>query len=343
MKWPLRQLESQLNQAVELLPPLLLIYGDDGGAVRQAAQNIIARTGVEMEDPFAADRLDGTDLAAEPQKLMESAGTVSLMGGLRVVRVEGISGDVSAATLGGVAAAVKACLEVPLQDVVIVIPAPGLGKDHALVKAVEKDKKAVAVRCFQDNVRDLGTFVRSFMQEQGKTLQPAAQALLVENLGADRDVTRREVEKLALYVGEQKEITREDVLACLADAPAANVFKLCDAVGAREAATVDRLLTLLLDEGEDANQLFNMVVWHLRRILQVREAMEQGQTPTAALKTLQPPVMFGQDAFLSQVQRTPLPRLRLVVQRALELQFQTRDLALPPEVHLRRGMLALSV
>ena len=343
MKWTQKQLNSALNGDPSSLPPVILIYGDDSGAVRQASQRVLDHTGVDLDDPFAADRLDAADLASEPAKLAESAGTVSLMGGVRVIKVEGLTGDLPANTLTGVANAVKGCLETPLKDVVIVIPAPRVGKDHALAKAVEKDKQAAGLRCFQDSIRDLGAYISQTMRAAGKNIQSNAQALLVENLGADRDITLQELNKLITYVGKADTVTEEDVAACLADAPATNIFKLCDAVGGRNRKQVDTLVALLLEEGEDPNMLFTMVIRHLRRLLEAKEYIQQGRSESDAMRALSPPVLFGQQDFSSQLRAMSLPRLQQVVSRALEAQFDVRDDALPPEVHFRRSILALSM
>ncbi|MDD9912397.1 MAG: DNA polymerase III subunit delta [Alphaproteobacteria bacterium] len=342
MKWNQRDLNTALNKAPAALPSLVLIYGDDSGVVRQASEKLLAHTGVDLTDPFAADRLDITDIAAEPARLLESATTVPLLGGQKVIKVEGVTGDLGAAPITALSNAVKSCLAEDLRDVTIIIPAPRVGKDTALARNVEKSKTAAALRCFQDSIRDLGAYIRSTLQQSGKRLEGDAQALLTENLGADRDITQRELEKLVIYVGDAEVITVEDVAACLADAPASNVFKLCDAVGQRDTKQVDTLLSLLLEEGEDPNMLFTMVVRHLRRVLQVREALNAGQNQNVALKSVKPPVLFGQDVFMAQVNRYPLPRLRQVVNRAVTTQYQTRELALPPELHFRRSILALS-
>lgn len=342
MKWSVKQLTSQLNQAGKLLPPLVLVYGDDGGAVREHGQSLVAYTDVPLDDPFCSDKISVEDLQERSGALLEAAGTMSFGGGLRLIRVEGVRGDLPAGTLTAVTQAVKACLSAELKDVVIVIAAPQLDKSSALVRAVENHKQAAAVRCFQDNSRNIGDLVRSIAAAAGKTVTPEALALLTENLGADRAITQLELEKLMLYAGEAPQIDREAVLASLAGAPAVNVFKLCDALGQRDVAKVDRYLNLLEEEGQDLNQTLSLIQRHLKRLLLVRQSIDSGQSPDAAMKALRPPVMFGQPEFLQQARSYPLARLIKVAGRVVETQTQSRQGAVPPNLALKRSILALA-
>ncbi|MFZ2620051.1 MAG: DNA polymerase III subunit delta [Alphaproteobacteria bacterium] len=341
MKSTLKQCEADIKRGS--LPPVVLIYGDDAGAVRQAALAIQAATGVDVNDAFACDRIQATDLLQQAGKLLDAAQTVSMLGGLRLVKLEGFTAGAGKELTEAVTEAAKDCLAANLQEVVVLLPCTGVDAKSALARAVEGDKRAAAIRCFHDKATDIGTYAQNLLQQAGKRLHPQAKLMLQENLGADRDVTRQELEKLITYMGEKEEVEVADVLASLSHAPAADVFKLCDAVGLRDAATAHRLLHVLLEEGEDANMLFTMVLRHLRRLLQVHELAAGGMSRAEALRALIPPVMFGQDGFLQQLEKTTHSRLKRVVERALAAQFDTRDLNLPPEEHLVRVMVGLAV
>ncbi len=344
MKWSVKQLQGQLRKPVEDLPAVILVFGDDGGAVRQYAQAVIDYIGVDLDDPFAGAKISVEDIQNHAGALLEAATTISFGGGLRLVKLEGVNGSLPAAQLTMVATAVKECLKANLQNVVIVIPAQRVGKDTALARAVERAKtNAAAVRCFQDTTRDVQTVVREFMNKAGRQITADAVAFMAENLGADREITLRELEKLVLYAGEGNEVTLEHCLGIVAGAPATSVFKLCDAVGLRDTKSADKFLNILQEQGEDLNMVFSLVVRHLRRVLQTKEAMEAGMDSNSAMRTLTPPVMFGQDVFMRQVNMYPLARLKRIASTAVDMQLKSRQGLLPAELTLARGILSLSV
>ena len=53
----------------------------------------------------------------------------------------------------------------------------------------------------------------------------------MSRLGSDRGVTRREMEKLVLYVHGQKQVSLEDVRAVMGDEAEARSESACDAAG----------------------------------------------------------------------------------------------------------------
>lgn len=342
MKYRGYELEKHLQKGPQALPGLVMVYGDDSGAVNRLVQQVLATTGVDLTDPFAADVLDVEDILAEPARLADAAGTISLMGGLKVVRVKGVSGDLPGEQLTKVKNAVEACLQTLGSSVCVVLGAPRVDAKHSLVKLVEKHDQAAAVRLFQDRPQDLQSLIQQTCRQQGKTMTPDAQAFLVENLGADQGTTALELEKIMLYVGDRAEITQTDVAQSLSSAPASDIFKLCDAVGQRDLPQAERLLEELLEAGEAADTILILAVRHLRRVLLAKEEWKRSHDQKAACMAVRPPVNFNQQGFMQQVKTYPLSRLHKLAERGLEAQFTTREQNLPPELHLRRFILGLA-
>jgi DNA polymerase-3 subunit delta len=64
----------------------LLIYGEDGEAVRELAQRAVTRIAGAHDDPFAVAALGEADLAADPARLADEAQSISMFGGARSLR-----------------------------------------------------------------------------------------------------------------------------------------------------------------------------------------------------------------------------------------------------------------
>src|SRR5882757_4582453 len=90
---------NQLSQKLAPLPVLVLLWGEDAGAIRQAAESVVKATGVDTSDPFAAEKLTLGDLAQNPARLADSAQTLSFTSPHRLITLSGISGDERAETV----------------------------------------------------------------------------------------------------------------------------------------------------------------------------------------------------------------------------------------------------
>src|SRR4029079_10356009 len=170
---------------------VVLLYGPDAGLVRERGERIIRSSVEDLNDPFALVRLEGDDLASTPSRLPEEAHTVPLFGGKRAIWIKG----------GGrnFAPAVEMVLAAPPKDCRIVIEAGDLRKTSPLRTVCEKSKAAVAIGCYADGERDLARLIDEEMRSAKLSIAPDARDTLVSLIGGDRQASRSEIRKLALY------------------------------------------------------------------------------------------------------------------------------------------------
>ncbi|MGD9496337.1 MAG: DNA polymerase III subunit delta [Armatimonadota bacterium] len=135
-------------------------------------------------------------------------------------------------------------------------------------------------------------WVAAEMQTLGKRITHSAAQTLCETAGTDLDRLLREIEKLAAYVGVREEVTDADVREVSAHVSAADVFKLMDAIGARDAAAALTMLDGVLPEHakrDECIRFVGMVTRQLRLIWQARY-LRQCHVSLAELRDLPPEV-----------------------------------------------------
>ncbi len=200
--------------------PIILLYGPDAGLVRERAEALLASAVDDPNDPFSLVRLDGDELSAEPSRLVDEAMTIPLFGGRRAIRVRAGSRSF--------ASGVDTLAEAPLKDCRIVIEAGELRPELPLRKACERAKTAVAIACYPDGERDLAKLIDDELRVSNLRIAPDARATLIALLGGDRQASRNELKKLALYAHGKGEVTLDDVMAVVADASELKIDPIVD-------------------------------------------------------------------------------------------------------------------
>src|SRR5712691_3127902 len=148
--------------------PIVLVFGQDFGLVRERAEALIRASVDDPSDPFSLARLDGDELASEPTRLVEEASTIPLFGGRRAVWVK--------AGARNFAPAVEALVAAATPDCRVVIEAGDLKRNAPLRALCERAKNAVALPCYVDAEKDLARLIDEEMRAAGLTIAPDARS-----------------------------------------------------------------------------------------------------------------------------------------------------------------------
>lgn len=301
---------GQLNH---LLPKLrfLLFYGPDAGLVAELAEQAVRAVLGEDKDPFRLTELSARQLREDPALLADEAAALAFTGGRRVVRLREIGNDL--------AKQLAAFVTNPVGEALVVAEAGDLPKRSDLVKAITNaGEHAAVVACYRDEGGGLARFAESVLREANLGITPQALSLLASQLGGDRQLSRREIEKLILYKGEGR-VELEDVRACIGDGAALDLDDLALAVAEGDAANLDRILRRSLRQGASAVQILRQVMRHFQRLQFVAGHLAEGGSAEAAMNRLQPrPFWKIAKRFEGQARRWPPARLSAASARLLE-------------------------
>jgi DNA polymerase III subunit delta len=255
-----------------------LFYGPDMGLINERARAVAERSVDDPTDPFQLIRIDGDDIASDPARLADEAGTIGLFGTKRAIWVKSTSRNI--------APAVDVVLKGELQDTVIVIEGGDLQKSSPLRTLCERSQKALALPCYADTGKDLGTVVDETLKNNGFSITRDARTALIASLGGDRLATRGEISKLMLYAHGKREITLEDVDAIMSDVSSLAMDAVIDAAFGGDGTNLEIGSRRLAAEGVNAAVLLGAALRHALMLLTARLTVEEGRPIPAVMETM---------------------------------------------------------
>lgn len=123
-------------------------------------------------------------------------------------------------------------------------------------------------------------FANALFIEAKKKLDARAMAVFLERAGTDFAVIRTEAQKLIDYSGDAKSISAQDVMAVTSETPEEKVFKLVDAIAARNQANALKFMDELFETGDDpkadAPKTLSTISRQFRLIWQMKALQEAG-------------------------------------------------------------------
>jgi DNA polymerase III subunit delta len=191
------------------------------------------------------------------------------------------------------------------KDAYLIITAGMISATTTFFKKTEKNGVVLHVgeeKSWQKEKRVID-FVCSQVAEEGKNISHETSTYLVRLVGADTELLIQEIKKIVCYIGERRELSREDVEALCCKTSEETVWKLGEAIlsgDARNAAIIAR------ECGKEDGALYS-IVGALRRQLQtglhIASLMERGGSKDDV--TQQFPYMRGRilDKNVLQAQR----------------------------------------
>jgi DNA polymerase-3 subunit delta len=286
----------------------VLFFGSDAGLVGERAQALAKAAAARFDPPGELIRLDDSDLDSDPDRLAVELGTVPMFGGPKIVR--------TTASRRVNAAALKPLVEGGALEGMLIVEAGNLKPDESLRTLFEKSPMAAAVACYADAAQDLDALVRDMVREAGATITGEAREALVERLGADRALSRGEIEKLLLYVGTRREIGVEDVEAVVGDVSELAIERITFAAAAGEVQRAVAECGRAVSAGESPQTIIAATQRHFQRLHRARAAVDRGGSLDEALRQMRPPLHFKQkDAFAAQCRMWSTPRLNEALRR----------------------------
>lgn len=317
----------------DLSEGIFLAYGPDGGLVRETAQRLIRQ--LSGDDPASASLtiFDGPELDAELGRLVMEARSVSLFGGKRIIRVRNATKS----------------LVMPLTELrddpggaAIILEAGNLTPRDALRALIESAKLGRALPCYPDTDETLANLMRDTFNQQGIRADADVIPTLRDILGNDREITRRELEKVTLFAATTKTLTREDILLLCADNGALAIDAILDASGGGHAEKLEMALNRALAASVNPQQLLAMLANHFANLRRWRVEVDNGKPPRAVLEAVKPRPHFSRIGNLEQQLRLwSEPALANATERLLNATSDSRRKPVLAETILRRTTLAL--
>jgi len=277
--------------------PVLLIYGTDKGLAAEYAKLFAQNCSADLKDAFAALKMDSDSLDKDPSRLIDEAQTIGFFGGKRLIwlRYSGSGGK------SGFTEAVKFLLDNPPRDCFLLIEAGDLKKGVFLRKIIEDSPQGMALPCYADEGKAIQKLIDEVLAEFQCGITEEARALLPNYLGADRRISRSELEKLCLYAQKTKHITVDDVANAVSDGRALAQDDIADAVLCGDIAGFNVNFNRSLAAGTADFLIISALMRQFQQMQNFRFQIEQeGKTIAIALATARPPIFFKRKKVMEQ-------------------------------------------
>jgi len=315
----------------------ILIYGDNQGLAEERAARLHTALLGPDPDPIQITDVTVAKMKEIPSVLADEVRSRSLLGDRRVVRLRDNNAQIAKALPEVLASAEPG-------DAVIIMTSGNLAPRDKVRKLFEDHPRAAAIPCYADDNASMERFVGQFLNDRGVLVDGSVRGYLAGQLGSDRQVARRELEKLALYsVDLGRDVTIEDVAQIIDEGESLQLNDVSFAVFGGDQLRLEQSLNRLFQAVTNPIVILMAVTRHAQRLHLLDAGQHNGLSVEQAAKALRPPLFFkDKQAFLGQGQRWRGKRIVQALEILRDAEIDCKTTGYPAEAVTRRALMRIA-
>jgi len=173
-------------------------------------------------------------------------------------------------------------------------------------------------------VRELPERLRRYAhQAYGKSLAAEATELLIELAGVQLLQLYSEIDKLAVYASDKKQISLEDVRSLTGHNRLYNLFDVIDLVISKNAAkALNQLRRVFIQDKSSEYTFVGAMAYHLRRMFTAKVMLGNGMDQWQVGKKLR--IWYSRDSFFDSLGRASLHQIGSLIQELAWLDYNIK-------------------
>lgn len=256
---------------------LYFFYGTETYLLDEAKSNVIKAAIKDEEREF---NLSTYDLGEVPIDMaIDDAETLPFLGEKRVVIVEDpifLTSQKDKSNIDHDLKRFETYIQNPSPDTIMIVLAPyeKLDERKKVVKALKQFSEVFHAE--EMNEPKLLSWIDKRFQDHNVWANENAKRKILQLIGPKLLMLANEIDKIAIYVGENKEVDEETVLNLVARTLEQNIFALIDRVVHRNLKEALTLYYDLLEQKEEPIKILSLLIQQFRLIYQVKLLSKKG-------------------------------------------------------------------
>ncbi len=197
------QIDSYIQKIAEAKISGCLVFGPETSVVNYRFDLIAKKIAPDLSDPFLVSHLGKERLSEDKGILADEFFSMSMLGGRKLILIKDC--DVACGN------ALKILFEdkeyYKKSDNFILIQGGDLDKSSVLRKLSEENFNFAAIACYEDDERVIKKFISDELAKRQVKSSLQVVEMLVGKFGKNRQIILSELEKIMIFLGEEKNLT----------------------------------------------------------------------------------------------------------------------------------------
>jgi len=307
--------EYQLNEVIKKgsYPSFLLFFGPNEGLIKDDILKICKsfKEGLETDEIT----INGKTLDENHSLIDEEIRSFSMFSEKKIIHLENLK-DKHLQYFES--------QEIENAKILLIIKSDNLSKSSKIRNFFEKHKKYATIPCYEDDMRSTMNLLSQFQTKNKIKFNSDVKNYLLQNLSSDRLISKNELEKILLVIGNEhdQEIELVDIQKVINDGSSNSLNIINEYVMYGKVNQVSKHLYKIFDEGTNAVAIIRSLLNYLVRVNKTQIEIKKTGNFDEAIKQLRPPVFWkDKDNFRNHCSKWPTKEILHYIERLLEAEY----------------------
>lgn len=273
MKIPPAQIESYIKKIADEKIMGCVVFGPDVSLVKYRFDLIAKQIVNDISDPFLVANLSKERISEDQALLSDEFFSMSMLGGRRLILVR----DSDAKTAEAVKLLMREKHVSGDSENFILIQGGDLDKSSALRKIAETSSEFAAIACYEENEFSAKKFIEETLRSKHINFDSNVADAILARIGANRQAVLNEVEKIDLYLGDNRVLNSEIVAQLIGVQSEAAIQEFVSSFASQNIKKAIVQSRRLLTDGVEPVMLLRFLGNYLQKLYLAKQQLAMGE------------------------------------------------------------------
>ncbi len=263
-----------------------LFYGDNEGLKNEKINEIYKANNYKKFSYYEKDILNDVN------NFLNTVETKSFFDNEKIIIIKNSTDKIFNAT--------KNILNKKIEGTIIIFSAEILDKKSKLRNFFEKEKDLACIPFYPDDFKSLNIIAQNFLKEKKIRISQESINLIIERSNGSRQHLKNEMEKIALYAVNKKEIDISDIIKLTNLGKNYNISELVETCLIKNQKKLSKIINENSFSSEDTIIIIRTFLLKAKRLLNLSENIKLNPNLETVISSYKPPIFWKEKEIVKQ-------------------------------------------
>ena len=265
----------------------ILFYGKNDGAKKEEIDKILGN-----KKELAVIRYDEKDILDNNEPFYNEILSESLFDNGKIILISRVTDKFTKI--------IETLIDKNTNNILLILNSENLDKKSKIRSLFEKNKELICCAFYPDTQETLSRLAISFFKNINTPISQSNINLLINRCSGDRGVLKKELEKISLFVQNNKKITTENLLKLTNLIENYSVSELIDNCLAKNQNKTVHILNENNFNSDDCVLIIRIFINKAKRLLNLTREFENNKNLEQTLTSARPPIFWKEKAVVKE-------------------------------------------